>query len=324
MPHRKKIIDTDARFEINPVTREIKNVSTAKKILMQYDHNSERFTFTIPRYIEGHDMLESNRVQVHYTTKSGYQDRVELNDLAELPEDEGKLSCTWLLSQNVTKDIGALKFLLRFACVNNDTGEYDYIWSTGIFSGISVSEGMYNDEGIIEQNPDAFDAAVKKVIKDSIDDTINETVKETVGTAVEEAVGTALETKQNKPVIVVASDMKPHPNGLAGLFTVSLDKTYNEIIALFESGEELYILLNTDSGASRLKFETITESGSLFFGECFGDSYAGAEVYSSGACNVHLEAFYTASTIDNMIGDIEPALDSIIAIQNTLIGGETA
>lgn len=233
MPHRKKIIDTDARFEINPVTREIMNVSTAKKILMQYDHNSERFTFTIPRYIEGHDMLESNRVQVHYTTKSGYQDRVELNDLAELPEDEGKLSCTWLLSQNVTKDIGALKFLLRFACVNNVTGEYDYIWSTGIFSGISVSEGMYNAEGIIEQNPDAFDG---------------------------------VELKSNK-VDVIDPDA--------------------------EYGEEQYATARS----------------------------VGAIWKSADVCIRELMS--TTDTHTEQIGDIETALDNIIAIQNTLIGGGT-
>lgn len=154
MPHRNKIKDLDAVFEINPITRDIKNVSTSKRVLVQYDHNSERFTFSLPRYIEGHDMTECNRVQVHYETNGGYKDCVELPALVESEKNPDSVVCTWLVSQNATRDIGALKFLLKFACVNNDTGEYEYIWSTGLFNGISVSEGMNNVAGVDDIPPD--------------------------------------------------------------------------------------------------------------------------------------------------------------------------
>ena len=180
MPHRNKIKDLDAAFEVNPITREIKNVSTTKRVLVQYDHNSERFTFSLPRYIEGHDMTECNRVQVHYETNGGYTDRVELTQLEESTENPGYVVCTWLISRNATRDVGALKFSLRFSCVNEETGECEYSWSTGIFNGISVSEGMYNAEGIIEQNPDAFDEFVKAIVKNTAEPIIKDIVAEAI------------------------------------------------------------------------------------------------------------------------------------------------
>jgi hypothetical protein len=165
MSHKNKVIDSDAVFEINPITREIKNVSTTKKVLVQYDHNSERFTFMLPRHIEGHDMTECNRVQVHYETNGGYKDFAELPALVESEEKPGFVVCTWLITQKATRDIGSLKFLLKFACVNNDTGEYEYIWSTGLFNGISVSEGLNNLEGTDDIPPD-FLYSITKMIEE--------------------------------------------------------------------------------------------------------------------------------------------------------------
>ena len=161
MAHKKKIIDTDKHFEIDPITRVIRNMSPSKVSVMQYDHNSERFTFTLPKSIEGHDMMECNRIEVHYintdsTTKESKKGVYEVSDLAVSPENENSLTCSWLLSQNATQKVGKLSFLLRFACVDAE-GVIEYVWNTGIFTGISVSSGMYNSEIIIEQYADILE-----------------------------------------------------------------------------------------------------------------------------------------------------------------------
>ena len=65
MSHIHSVYDGDTHFKIDPVTRQIENTS-GKVILMQNDHNSERFTFEIPRTIDGHDMSQCNAVEVHY------------------------------------------------------------------------------------------------------------------------------------------------------------------------------------------------------------------------------------------------------------------
>lgn len=167
MPHRKLIKDKDPSFEINPITREIKNTSTTKTTLMQYDHNSERFTFTIPKTIEGHDMMECNKVEIHYinidaTTKTQNAGVYTVSDLQADAEDATKLKCSWLISQNATKLSGSLNFLLRFACVAED-GTIEYAWNTGIFAGILVTSGLYNSEVIVEQYADVLEQWKKEL-----------------------------------------------------------------------------------------------------------------------------------------------------------------
>lgn len=155
MSHNNKIIDKDPCFEVDAITRAIRNVSSTKTTLMQYDHNSERFSFTLPRYIEGHDMLECNRAEVHYIN-AGTPGLYEIKDLAADEADESKVNCSWLISQNATRKNGALQFLLRFACILED-GTVEYVWNSGIHNGIIVSAGMNNTEAIIELYADILE-----------------------------------------------------------------------------------------------------------------------------------------------------------------------
>jgi hypothetical protein len=144
------VYDNDTHFRIDPVTRQIKN-ETGKIILMQNDHNSERFTFEIPRYIDGHDMSVCNKVEVHFinlkadkTEKSA--DVYPVEDLQVSPDSEEVVICSWLISQNATKHAGSLNFVLRFACLTGNV--IDYQWYTDIHKGISVSESISNTESL--------------------------------------------------------------------------------------------------------------------------------------------------------------------------------
>lgn len=167
MQHTQKVNDRDPYFEIDAVTRKIVNKSSSKVSVIQYDHNSERFTFSLPRYIEDHDMLESTKAEVHYIcAKSQTKGIYEMTDLAVDPEDENKVICTWLLSQNVTLETGAINFLLRFSCVAED-GTLEYAWNTAIFTGISVDTGIYNTEAIIEQYADILEQWKKDLFSES-------------------------------------------------------------------------------------------------------------------------------------------------------------
>ena len=64
--HKHPVYDTDTHFVIDPITRVVSNPESKKTILMQNDHNSERFSFEITRYIEGHDLTLSDKVEIHY------------------------------------------------------------------------------------------------------------------------------------------------------------------------------------------------------------------------------------------------------------------
>ena len=173
MSHKHNVYDSDNKFIVDSISRAIKNNSTSKTIVMQFDHNSEVFTFELPRYIEGHDMTECNRVEVHYLnidtmTKQENEGVYLVNDLKVNTDDETKLTCSWLISQSATQLVGNLNFLLRFICLTDDV--IDYVWNTAIFSGIYVSKGIYNSDIVAEQYIDTIKAWENrlKVVENSI------------------------------------------------------------------------------------------------------------------------------------------------------------
>lgn len=159
MAHLHSVYDNDTHFKIDPVTRQIANES-GKVVLMQNDHNSERFTFEIPRYIDGHDMSVCNKVEVHFINLKA--DKTEKNadvypveDLQISPDSEDVVICSWLISQNATKYAGSLNFVLRYACLTGDV--IDYQWYTDIHKGISVSESISNTETVATEYSDVLE-----------------------------------------------------------------------------------------------------------------------------------------------------------------------
>lgn len=157
MAHIHGVIDKDKHFVIDAATREITNQSE-KITLMQTDHNSERFTFEIPREVDGHDMSLCNVVQVHYMnidaeTKAKNPGVYAIEDLQISPDDENIVIGSWLISSAATKYVGNLNFIFRFMCVADD-GSIEYAWSSAIFKGISVGQSYNNTNAVAEEYAD--------------------------------------------------------------------------------------------------------------------------------------------------------------------------
>ena len=161
MALKHSVYDSDTHFSINPISRAIKNESTTKTGLIQYDHNSERFTFEMPKIIEGHDMSQCDIVEIHYINIDG---KTEITSSGVYPVDDMQIDTTdsnivifsWLISQNATKYVGHLNFLVRFACTD-DEGNILYVWNTAVHTGIAVSNGIYNSEFVLEQYVDVLE-----------------------------------------------------------------------------------------------------------------------------------------------------------------------
>lgn len=168
MSHNDKIKDCDAFFEVDPITRQIKNMTPAKIVLMQGDHNSEKFTFTLPRYIEGHDMAESAKAKLHYMNpaKSDVFGMYEMADLQVDEDNAEKVKCSWLISGNATKEAGAIAFLIEFECFDGE--ELVYSWHTAPFKGISIGETFGFEEEIAKQYADVLEQW-----KNDLEDKIN-------------------------------------------------------------------------------------------------------------------------------------------------------
>lgn len=172
MAHRHSIYDTDPHFLIDPATRQILNKSTTKTSIIQYDHNSERFTFEVARTIDGHDMSLCDKVEIHYVNTSA--NRVEqsadvyiVDDLQISPDADDVVIFSWLLSQNATKYEGTLHFLVKFICLSGTTVEY--AWNTAIFSAMSVGMGMYNSEHVVEEYSDVFESYKPKFVTPNVE-----------------------------------------------------------------------------------------------------------------------------------------------------------
>ena len=150
MNHSHVLYDSDPHFKIDPISRKITNESSTKTTIIQHDHNSERFTFECPRYVEGHDLSKCNVVEVHYmnieaNTKIVRAGVYSVDDLRIKDDDDDTVVCSWLVANNATQLVGQLQFLVRFSCTLETTGKVEYVWNTGIYSAINVLSGIYNN-----------------------------------------------------------------------------------------------------------------------------------------------------------------------------------
>lgn len=161
MAHIHGVSDSDTHFIIDPITRVMKNETSKKTTLILGDHNSERFTFELPRHIEGHDMSTCNKVEVHFMnvdaeTRQTSKGIYIVDDFQIDPNDQLKVSCSWLISQTATKYKGVLNFVVRYTCGTDDN--IDYVWSTAIYSSVTVADGICNTENVLAEYIDVLEA----------------------------------------------------------------------------------------------------------------------------------------------------------------------
>ena len=167
--HNHPVPDTDTYFVIDPITRQIENTNRKKTVIMQYDHNSERFTFEIPRYVDGHDMLECTSVTVNVDNIEDidsddetvvepriYSDAPDMSDLRVHPANPEKVISSWLISRNSTQLAGTLSFHIEYKCVDIN-GNVVYEWSTDTYNGITVKARKKNGEAAVLEHTDLLE-----------------------------------------------------------------------------------------------------------------------------------------------------------------------
>ena len=150
--HKHPVPDSDTYFLIDPYTRQIENTNYNKTVLMRGDHNSERFTFELPRYVDGHDMSLCNRVIVHFdnvgdTIENINSDVAYTDDLRLNPDNPETVICSWLIRREATQIVGILSFSLQYLCVEGD--EITYEWNTDSYDDIEIRKSKQNGEAAI-------------------------------------------------------------------------------------------------------------------------------------------------------------------------------
>lgn len=176
MSHSHLVKDSDAVFIIDPISREI-TTETDNISLMQYDHNSEIFTFQIPKIVEGHDMSLCNKVEIHYTNidKRKKETSNDIYPVTDLTVDDSNILFTWTVSSNATKYAGSLNFLIRFACMEDD-GTFSYIWHTNIFKNVTISNGINNTEAVAEDYSDILEKMKDDIKQTDFEQNDNEAI----------------------------------------------------------------------------------------------------------------------------------------------------
>lgn len=124
-----EVIDKDKAYQIDPINRTVTN-NGAKNSLVQGDNNSERFSFTCPRYIEGYDLTGCNNIIIYFTNKCAKTKRKSKGDfkVTDLISEEETIGFTWLIEGAATKYAGELAFYISFMTEVNGVNEYR--WNT--------------------------------------------------------------------------------------------------------------------------------------------------------------------------------------------------
>lgn len=154
MTHKHGVRDVGAHYTIDQFTRQIKNESINKTTIIQYDHNSERLTFEIPLYVDGHAMTLCNLIEIHFIniSEDGKHKNPGVYEVDDITAEGENAVFTWLISQEATQLAGSLNFFIVFKCTEN--GVTVYRWGTEIYKNLPVSEGMDNGEAVLTEYPD--------------------------------------------------------------------------------------------------------------------------------------------------------------------------
>lgn len=175
------IVDADVHFTIDTVTRLISNQNAdkvnKKLSLIQHDIKSERYSFDMPRYIDQHDLMTCNRIQVHFVNiGTGRNQRSpganEIKDVHVSETDSKKITFSWLIPYEATVYSGTLHFLISFECV--DGANIMYRWSTSTYEDIRITAGMNNNNTIFETYADDLLTWQNSVVTDIIPNLVDE------------------------------------------------------------------------------------------------------------------------------------------------------
>lgn len=177
MVHEHNITDSDKLFIIDPVSRAI-STECEKLTIMQYDHNSERLTFQIQRFIEDHDMSLCDRIEIHFDniTKNKREQNHGVYLVQEIQAEEDVVKFSWLISDTATQYVGTLNFSVAFVCLD-DNEQVVYTWSSDVFKSISVLSRIRNTESVLESHDDEFEQ-IRREILDGLDERVDAAIKE--------------------------------------------------------------------------------------------------------------------------------------------------
>jgi hypothetical protein len=256
--HTHPVTDTDTYFIIDPMTREIENTNRKKTVVMQYDHNSERFTFQLPRYIDGHDMMKCNSVVVNVdnieeVTGTTNSDAPSMTDLRVNPDDPETVISSWLISRNSTQLAGNLSFSIEYKCVADD-GTVVYEFGTDSYDDIEVRARKKNGEAALAEYSDVLEQW-RTDIFGAGDSVMNNITAE--GEAQVAAVKAESETQQTAVEVKGAQTLDTIPDEYTEVYNMAEEALRKKANAIVREADGESIVVNDSSDSPLLGLKLI-------------------------------------------------------------------
>lgn len=310
MAHTHTVIDDDSRFVIDIDSRVISHPSEQQPVLVQHDHNSERFTFEIKRDIDGHDVTDCNLIRVHFINISATNANefsasiyeVPIDDLKVDPDDDTLATFSWLVAQEATEYVGTLNFLVELACVNKDTLSVDYSWHSGVYEGIVISNGMDNSEYVIGVRYDVLDTWVAQ-FESRLEASANQAVSK-VDDALESA-----EHELRARAAVISADLTRDVLTMHGILTQTTGDSSDKVMSQKAVTDKINTAnaridqILTNRGVTNSAFsEDISLSDRYAAWDGTGDYKAYSLQYTLGISGVSIKFTITGANYINAVG----------------------
>lgn len=255
MAHKHPVYDTDKHFVINSTTKKI-STECQKVSLPQHSLRSERFTFEIPKEVEGHDMSLCNVVEIHFQNieaANKANKNIGIYKVDDLKAEGETVYGSWLIDGEATYYVGGLIFALHFACVADD-GTIEYNLPTLSYSNITIGETVWNSETLAKEHPDIiaqFEARIQALEKGGATEQIADAVakylsEHPIDTGSKATIGT---------VNLLAANWAGSDNLYSQIVTID-GVTENSQVDLTPSVEQLVVFYKKD-----LTFVTEQENG---------------------------------------------------------------
>jgi hypothetical protein len=307
------IIDDDTIIRIDTKTKNFETDVLKNTTLIKGEHQSERLTFCMNRFVENKDLLECDKIRIHYinvgSSNNSSKGVYTVTDATQTSTDEIQFS--WLISQNVTLYSGIVRFVIKFTNVDDDN-KITYLWSTNINKDLSVSDGLDCD-GVVDEEYIDILAQWEESIREDMNSEI---------------------TKAS-PYVIKSEYRIDYNDDWEEEYKLLTSNDYDSIRELTVAGRPLVLeLTQQGTGAvTRINDYSLEYNRIKFY---YADAINIIEftLTYKNEWHVRLNGFVSPrdiNIIDNQIaliegqlGTIDEALDGIIEIQNTLIGGESA
>lgn len=138
------IIDTKGNIHIP---------DSMKEIGVENDHKNIYLTFRCPKNVVHYGELKEYAIYINYMRNDGSTGTSLAGYVSDFDADDGSIEFDWIITKEVTRIKGSLKFLIC-AKKTNKNGNEEVVWHSKLNEELVILEGLESDPPVVQQYPD--------------------------------------------------------------------------------------------------------------------------------------------------------------------------